>query len=363
MGFLEKIDGLLHTKAKPKESDTLQLYQNLVKKEPGNARAHLKLAEIYQKKGDRQKATSEYLLAAEIFAKNNFYARAMAIYKQVPRRDPSLDHVHLKIADIYRKMGFLGDAFNEYRLLVRHYDNLGMKDKALEVMLLMSEMDPRKSHLREKIKSFKNVMPLGNETTTPSPPPAEPPAELFDRKPPRDFFDLNAELELEDPTELKDFEGISDLEKIYGFEEIFQELKEHSGPSSVDPNFNYNMGVACREMEFIDDAIEQFQIALEKGQCPYEAANLLGICYKEKGRFEEARQAFEKALKAEGISPAKKLEVNYELGLLYKEQGKTEEALKLLRQISTVDQGFRNTKEEIQRLSALKNKPEMIRKK
>ena len=95
------------------------------------------------------------------------------------------------------------------------------------------------------------------------------------------------------------------MEKIYGFEEIFKELKETSGPSAVDPNFNYNLGVASREMGFLDDAIEQFQIALEKEQNPFEAANMLGLCHKEKGQWEEAAQAFQKALKRGGDPPRK----------------------------------------------------------
>jgi tetratricopeptide (TPR) repeat protein len=102
---------------------------DLVHKEPENAKAHMKLAEIHQKRGEKQKAVEEYLLAADIFAKNNFYARAMAVYKQVPKQDPSLDQVYLKIADIYKKMGFLGDALAQYRLDDPAHDRMGMKRK------------------------------------------------------------------------------------------------------------------------------------------------------------------------------------------------------------------------------------------
>jgi len=80
----------------------------------------------------------------------------MAIYKQVPKQDPTLDHVYLKIADIYRKMGFTGDAFAQYRILVQHYDGQGNKDKALEVLSIMADMDPRKTDLKEKIKIAKS---------------------------------------------------------------------------------------------------------------------------------------------------------------------------------------------------------------
>ena len=342
--------GLL--KGKSKSKGPMDQYLNLVKKEPGNAIAHLKLAEMYQKKGDKKKAISEYLIAAEIFLKNQFYARAMAIYKQVPKQDPSLDHVYLKIADIYRKMGFLGDAFAQYRILVQHYDSQGAKDKALEVLSLMADMDPRKGDLKEKIKAYKPGTNLDKEgvdvgVSKPEPLPAE---TLGDGKKGA-FFDLGAVLESAEPAQMGDLKEISTMEKIYGFEEIFKELKETSGPSAVDPNFNYNLGVASREMGFVDDAIEQFKIALEKEQNSFDAANMLGLCYKEKGHWNEAAQAFEKAMRMGGTPKEKALEVKYELGLVYKEQGRTEEALGLLREISEGDKKYRSAKDEIARLS------------
>ncbi len=327
-------------------------YLNLVRKEPGNAKAHLKLAEIYQKKGDKKKAISEYLIAAEIFLKNQFYARAMAIYKQVPKQDPSLDHVYLKIADIYRKMGFWGDAFAQYRILVQHYDSQGSKDKALEVLSLMADMDPRKSNLKEKIQAYKHSMDSKKESVgVGTDGPGAFSAESLGEEKKGTLFDLGAALDSAEPSKMTDFKEISTMEKIYGFEEIFKELKETSGPSAVDPNFNYNLGVASREMGFLDDAIEQFQVALEKEQNPFDAANMLGLCYKEKGQWNEAAQAFQRAMQMKGIPKEKALEVKYELGLVYKEQGKKEEALGLLREISAGDKKYRSAKDEIARLT------------
>jgi len=322
-------------------------YLNLVKKEPGNAVAHLKLAEMYQKRGDKKKAISEYLIAAEIFLKNQFYARAMAIYKQVPKQDPSLDHVYLKIADIYRKMGFLGDAFAQYRILLQHYDSQGAKDKALEVMNLMADMDPRKDDLKEKIKKYKQGP--NNEAAGLEPSEAKSlRTEALGEEKKEAFFDLGAVLEsAEPPPPTGGLKEISTMEKIYGFEEIFKELKETSGPSAVDPNFNYNLGVASREMGFLDDAIEQFQTALEKRQNPFDTANMLGLCYKEKGQWDEAARAFEKAMRMGGVPKEKVLEVKYELGMVYKRQGRTEEALGLLREISAGDKRYRIANDEI----------------
>ncbi len=348
MGIIDKFGEML--KGKSKTQEPFDRYSNLVKKEPGNAKAHLKLAELYQKRGDKKKAIAEYLMAAEIFLKNQFYARAMAIYKQVPKQDPTLDHVYLKIADIYRKMGFTGDAFSQYRILVQHYDGQGMKDKALEVLSLMADMDPRKTDLKEKIKIAKSHMSTtdmskANATATgPAPLSSDFPT-MTEKK--SDFFDLGAMLESAEAPQGAGLKEISAMEKIYGFEEIFKELKENSGPSAVDPNFNYNLGVASREMGFMEDAIEQFRIALEKDQNPFEAATMLGLSYKETEQWENAIQSFQKALRMEGIPREKILEVKYELGLIYKQQGKKEEALGLLREISAVNTKFREAKKEI----------------
>jgi tetratricopeptide (TPR) repeat protein len=337
-------------KAKDKAQEK---YLDLVHKEPDNAKAHMKLAETYQKKGEKKKAVEEYLLAADIFAKNNFYARAMAVYKQVPKQDPSLDHVYLKIADIYKKMGFLGDALAQYRLLIQYYDHMGMKEKALAIMGLMAEVDHRKSATAAGgLKSGLQIPKLEGETTGS----AESNTEKLLGGGKKDFFDLGAELETDGSAEIGGPKEIFTSDEVSGAGDIFKELKETAGPSVVDPHFNYSMGVACREMGFLDDAIEQFQMAMSLGQNPFESASMLAFCFREKGMLDEARQNLQKALKMPGVSQEKKLNVKYELGLLYKAQGKTEEAFGILKEISEVDQRFRDTAKEIGKLKGkLKN--------
>jgi tetratricopeptide (TPR) repeat protein len=138
-------------------------------------------------------------------------------------------------------------------------------------------------------------------------------------------FDLGAELEAGEAIEAKVFKDIT-TEKIYGFQEILKELKETNALSKAYPIFFYNMGVACQEMGFIDEAIEQFQIALEKGQNPFEAAHSLGLCYRERSCWNEARQSFEEALKVKGISQEKVLQVKNELALIELEKKREEKS-------------------------------------
>ena len=303
-------------------------YLDLVQKEPHNANAHMKLAEIYQKKGEKQKAISEYLLAADIFTENQSYDHAIAIYKQLYRQDSSLAQVYLKIANVYRQRGFLADAAAQYRILAKHYESSGMKDESSEIMKLVAEMEPPKTASND---SFKNAPPL---------PKGKEGDHRLEENTSKGFFDLGAELRIDKPVQLKPFQEVSTSERVYGVKEILKELKEIGGPGLVDPNFNYTMGVAYRELGFCDEAIEQFEIAVKKRQKPFEALSMLGFCYKEKGMWDESQQSFESALRIAGTKQEKILNIKYILGFLYQQKGRIEDALKLLQEIAAVDKGF-----------------------
>ncbi len=252
----------------------------------------------------------------------------------LPMKDPVGEPFSFELADIYLKMGFREEALAQYKLLFQHYKSSGRKDKALKVMALMAQMHPREADLKKEITGLEHLMKLKDrEVGIPTPRVAVIPEESFVEKRRESCFDLGAELEMVEPEGMDDYKEIEILEKVNGFKEILKKLKEASGPGLADPNWNYNMGVACRELGFFDDAIEHFRVAYEKRQNPFDAAYLLGLCFKEKDMWEEALQAFEKALHVDGISQGNILAVRYEMGLIFKKQGRTEEALELLRKI------------------------------
>jgi len=334
MGWVKQVKSLLQKRnfgSDSKEND----FRDLAQQDPENANAHLKLAEVYQKKGEKQKAVGEYLLAADLFTKNQFYGRALGIYKQLCRRDPSLDQVYRKMAEIYRQKGCLADAFHQYRVLARYYEDSGELEKSRDILKIMGEIDLPKNEGQVR----------GDRGYTPPERSAEPapPGEI----PPLRSFDLGEALTAAEPLPAEMREKVSVLEMGVGVEEIFKELKELGGPSAADPHFNYNLGIAYRELGFFDEAREQFAIAVRNRQRPFEALSMLGFCYWENGMGDEAQQAFEKALGLEGITRERLLSGKYILSLLHQERGETGSALRLLQEIATMDKGFMNAPDEI----------------
>ncbi len=292
-----------------------------LKADPENTKLRLRLAETYQRNGEKEKSTAEYLKTADIFAKRGFYPQAMALYKQILRQNPVADEAGVKVADIYRRMGFLGDALAQYNLLLTQYDRLGLKQKTQEILNLIKEMEPAKDRPIITPEASAPAAPssgsFGGSRRGVSP-----------AKRDEFFFDLGAELEKSEPLEVQSGKEVS-TEKFSGFRDILTELKDSGAPSKVYPDFNYRMGMACHEMGFIEEAVEQLRMAVERNQSPFEAACLLGICYKEKHWWQEASDSFQQALGMDGVSAEQRLKVKKELEFVSAEQKKMEETLVL----------------------------------
>jgi tetratricopeptide (TPR) repeat protein len=270
----------------------------------------------------------------------------MATYNNLSRKSSTEDSVYLEIADIYLKMGLREEARAQYRILLRQYETSGMRDRALKVIALLAKMDPGKTGLDKKITGFEHLPDLKEKASDIALPQNPDTQEDIGPRMKEPYFDLSAELTKEEPDVPAKHKKIGLVEKVYEIGEIFKRLREVDGPGSLNLNFNFHMGVACREGGLVEEAIEQFRIACNERQNPFEAAHLLGLCLKEKGMWEEARQAFERALQVEGISRENQLAVKCELGVVLKKQGKTEEAFKIVREISASDQRFRNTNDK-----------------
>ncbi len=268
-----------------KTSNELAEYQELVKREPWNPNAHLKLARIYENQGEGQKAIAEYFLVAEIFFRNGLYPNALAINKQILEQDQSLDQVSLKIATIYQKMNSLENAFSQYNQLLHYYHGIGLKEKAQEIMTLMAGFEQEKIEPDEKaylkyrlVKEISKFREKEKGSTE------------YSKKEEGEFFDLMVELENSRSMEIGGCKEISG-EKSYGLEAILKELKKSPLPDKVYPNLNYHMGLACSEMGFRNEAIAQLQMAIEKGQNPFEAARLLDTILAEEASWKGAAQS------------------------------------------------------------------------
>ncbi len=295
-GLLSQIS-LFFGRGRKESSENLQPYLERVSREPMNANAHLKMAVIYHKDGEKEKARSEYLRAADIFCGAEQYNKGAAIYNMILQREPNLESVNLKLADTYKKMGFAGQSFNQYQKLYSVYSEAGKKEQATALVSFMAEVDPEKFTLAEvhdtKPQSLQKGKTQGGHEGVGGKDSDRPVEEGKGS-----FFDLTSMLEANNPGERRGASKLVVNEEEYGVENIFAELEKAGGLENSYQDYHYQMGMVCKEMGLMDEAIKQFQTAMEKEQRSADAAKLLDQCFADKKRQKENSQTSGRVLPA-----------------------------------------------------------------
>jgi tetratricopeptide (TPR) repeat protein len=146
-----------------------------------------------------------------------------------------------------------------------------------------------------------------------------------------------------------------------GLAELFEEFRaaEEGDTGTEDYETHYNMGTAYKEMDLIDEAIQEFQTAANlvkpgDGTSRFlQCCNLLGHCFMQKGMPEAAVLWFKKGLSAPGHSEAEYQALRYELGTAYEQLGDFKQAREFYTEVYGVDVSYR---EVADKLSQLKGK-------
>ena len=169
-----------------------------------------------------------------------------------------------------------------------------------------------------------------------------------------DFFDLAAELrdELNTVAVPARPTGSADEQSL---DEIFEEFKRGVEKQSVkeDVDTHYNLGVAYKEMGLLDDAIAEFILTPEDEPRFIQSRYLLGLCYMEKGEYQNAAREIQHALHcSESLLQEDEdtLGMHYDLGLAYQGAGKINNAISEFQIVDALDPGYRDTTSKLKEL-------------
>jgi len=146
-----------------------------------------------------------------------------------------------------------------------------------------------------------------------------------------------------------------------GLAELFEEFRAAEEGDTVTEDFetHYNMGTAYKEMDLLDEAIQEFQTSaglVKPGDGTsrfLQCCNLLGHCFVQKGMAEAAVIWFKKGLSAPGHSEDEYQALRYELGSAYEQLGDFKQAREAYTHVYGVDVSYR---EVADKLSQLKGK-------
>lgn len=119
-----------------------QEYQKIVVLDPKDYRVQLRLAELQVRLKQIGDAVTLYWAVAEAYVEEGFYLKAVTVYKNLLRLNPSLHDANLALAELYEKMGLTRDAIHQYQILLRNYEQRGMNTEALDLRKRIVALDP-----------------------------------------------------------------------------------------------------------------------------------------------------------------------------------------------------------------------------
>lgn len=112
---------------------SLQEYQKVLQMDPKDLRLKLRVAELYVKLKKMTDAIRVYQEIATSYADDAFYLKAVTVYKNILRLNPSLLDVNRKLAELYEKMGLASDAIHQYQIVANMLEQKNMDADVLSV--------------------------------------------------------------------------------------------------------------------------------------------------------------------------------------------------------------------------------------
>ena len=120
----------------------LKEYAKLLKSDPKDTNVRLKIGDLHLKRGDSNRAIEAYGQVAEIFSKEGFDAKAVAIYKQILRIDGTSLDARIRLGELYQRLGLAPDALREFQEGVKLCRDRGQKREAFELLKRAASLDP-----------------------------------------------------------------------------------------------------------------------------------------------------------------------------------------------------------------------------
>ncbi len=149
-----------------------------------------------------------------------------------------------------------------------------------------------------------------------------------------------------------------------GLADVFEEFRlaaedEENAPAE-DYETHYNMGLAYKEMDLLDEAVREFQtavgLAMPKDGTPryLQCCNLLGHCFMQKQLPKAAAIWFRKGLEAPGHTEDEYQALRYEMALAFEHMGDIGKAIDTFTEVYSVDVAYRDVAEKLSELQTQK---------
>ncbi|MGC3997927.1 MAG: tetratricopeptide repeat protein [Anaeromyxobacter sp.] len=246
----------------------------------------------------------------------------------------------LEEAEFFLQQNLLDDARDALRNLLEFYPgHRGLEGKLAEIeRRAAAQASPRPSEPRAPVR--------------------ESPAPVADAGG-DESFDIAREL----AEELGDAPAAAPAEEEfqYSVEDVFNQFKKgvEATVKPEDSATHYDLGIAYKEMGLLDDAIQEFEVALRGADRKREVdcLSMIGLCHLARSAPREAIAAFRRALGSEHLTRESAKALHYELGSAHEAAGEPEVGLFHFQKVARADGAYRDVAARIAALGGGPGRP------
>ena len=137
--------------AKGAYDKAIKEYRRILEADPADVRVLQKMGELFQKKNDNDQAATYFTKVAESYSNDGFFLKAVALYKQVLKLNPSLIEVNLRLAELHQQLQLVSEATSYYQVVAQQYEKAGNARASLDIYKKVIELDPENVSSRIKL--------------------------------------------------------------------------------------------------------------------------------------------------------------------------------------------------------------------
>lgn len=137
---------------------------------------------------------------------------------------------------------------------------------------------------------------------------------------------------------------------------VFDDIAERVTRYPNDQHLRYELALQYFKNDYIDEAIQQFQVSQRNPKDRVASLYHLALCFRKKGLLDLAVSQLEMSLEHLPSMNSEKMDVYYLMGEILLEEGKRSEAEKYFKEIYKVDVTYRDVGKHIENIYSQKKK-------
>jgi len=287
-------------------------FQNALKEFPDDLEIVEQTADVYERLGQPEPAAQCYLQIAGVRQRQGVQDQAVAYWERAARLSPDMIEPHKNLAFYFGTRGEIKQAVRENLVLAQIYRERNMLSEALASVQAAQAIDPTNPAVAEALEALRaagvQTGPIGEAAAPAAESDAETRGSPIDITREKALSDLAESIFEEVPlrpqpkqlTKLEVDTLISTALDQQTRGDLEGAIKSYRSilAAGVDmAAIHFNLGLLYQEAVRLDEAIEQFNKAVNHSEYRLGSLFALGELYRAKGRVDEALSYFLEALK------------------------------------------------------------------